>query len=58
MFKFSNNFPEHVPKGTDLAKKRLELHNERIRAKRKLLDEHKGKGTLDKAIISKIYKTK
>jgi ribosomal protein L19E len=55
-FKQANNYPEYKAKTTDLALKRKEAHNERIRAKRKLLEEARSNGSLNKALISKIYK--
>lgn len=55
-FKQADTHPEYKAKTTDLAIMRREAYNERIRAKRKLLEEARSKGTLNKALIEKIYK--
>lgn len=55
-FKATNKYASKTyhSTGSDLAKKRLENYNAKIRAKRELLE--KNKGNLNKALISQIYK--
>jgi hypothetical protein len=57
-FKFIKEYPTYHSKDTPLAIKRRENHNAKIREKRALLEEHQKKGTLDKAILNKIYQSK